>query len=60
MDELFNRRKITEEHKIKIYQRILARVHTRIKSTSRARASEKFCFYLIPEFVLGIPRYDLV
>ena len=60
MDELFNRRKITEEHKIKIYQRILSRVHTKIKTTSRMRNNDKFCFFLIPEFVLGIPRYNLV
>ena len=60
MDELFKQRKISEEHKIKIYQRILARVHTKIKTTSRMRNNDKFCFFLIPEFVLGIPRYNLV
>ena len=70
MDELFKQRKISEEHKIKIYQRILARVHTKIKTTSRMRinksktnllsSNDKFCFFLIPEFVLGIPRYNLV
>ena len=60
MDELFNEKKQTEQHKIKIYQKILARVHKKIKTTSRMRNSEKFSFFVIPEFVLGIPRYDMV
>jgi hypothetical protein len=60
MDELYTQRKITEEHKIKIYQKILARVHKKIKTISRSRNSKRFCFFLLPEFVLGIPRYDIV
>ena len=60
MDDLFTQRKRTEEHKIKIYQKILARVHSKVKTTSRMRNNDKFCFFLIPEFVLGIPRYDMV
>ena len=59
LDELFKEKKQTYEHKIKIYQKILARVHKKIKTTSRMRNSEKFSFFLIPEFVLGIPRYDM-
>ena len=59
MDELYKQRKITEEHKIKIYQKILTRVHKKIKTISRSRNNERFCFFLLPEFVLGIPRYDI-
>lgn len=59
LDELFKEKKQTYEHKIKIYQKILSRVHKKIKTTSRMRNSEKFSFFLIPEFILGIPRYDM-
>ena len=59
LDELFKEKKQTYEHKIKIYKKILARVHKKIKTTSRMRNSEKFSFFLIPEFILGIPRYDM-
>lgn len=44
LDELF-KEKQTYEHKIKIYQKILARVHKKIKTTSRMRNSEKFSFF---------------
>lgn len=59
IDDLFTKRKITDDLKLKIYTKILHRAHARIKSTSRMRANQKFCFFLIPEFVLGIPRYDI-
>ena len=35
LDDLYKQKKLTEEHKIKIYQRVLARVHSKIKTTSR-------------------------
>ena len=60
MDELYKQKQQTEEHKIKIYQRVLARVHKKIKSTSRMRNSDKFTFFLLPEFILGVPRYNMV
>jgi hypothetical protein len=60
LDDLYKQNKITEEHKLKIYQRVLARVHTKIKTTSRMRNSDKFTFFLLPEFILGVPRYNMV
>ena len=60
MDELYTQKKISEEHKIKIYQKVLARVHKKIKTTSRMRNNDKFCFFLLPEFILGVPKYDMV
>jgi len=59
LDDLHKQKKVTQEHKIKIYQRVLARVHSRIKATSRMRNSERFTFFLLPEFILGVPRYDM-
>ena len=58
LDDLFNTQKNIEDNKIKIYQKILQRVHKKIKVTSRSRNCEKHCFFLVPEFVLGVPIYD--
>mgnify|MGYP001392698248 CR=1 FL=1 len=60
MDELYKQKQESEEHKIKIYQRVLARAHKKIKATSRMRNSDKFTFFLLPEFILGVPRYNMV
>lgn len=59
LDELYKQQKITEDHKLKIYQKILGRIHNKIKHTSRIRNNNKFCVYILPEFILGVPRYDI-
>jgi hypothetical protein len=59
LDDLYSTQKSIEDNKLKIYQKILTRVHKKIKTTGRSRNCEKFCFFLVPEFVLGIPRYDI-
>jgi len=58
LDDLYSTQKSIEDNKIKIYQKILYRVHKKIKSTSKNRNCDKFCFFVVPEFVLGIPRYN--
>jgi len=60
MDELYKQKQQSEEHKLKIYQKILARVHKKIKTISRMRNSDRFTFFILPEFILGIPRYNMV
>ena len=59
LDELYERTRETSQTKVKTYQKILARIHTRIKTISRQRNNNKFCMFVIPEFILGIPRYDI-
>jgi len=59
LDELYKQQKITDDHKLQIYQKILGRVHNKIKHTSRIRNNNKFCVYILPEFILGVPRYDI-
>ena len=59
LDDLYERTRETSQTKIKTYQKILARIHSRIKAISRQRNNNKFCMFVIPEFILGIPRYDI-
>lgn len=58
LDELYTRKKEVHDNKLKIYNMILKRVHDRIKYTSRLKDTPCFCCYVIPEFLLGVPRYD--
>ena len=59
LDDLYKTKKNTFDHKIKIYDKILNRIHKKIKTTARNRNSGCFCMYVIPEFILGIPKYDI-
>jgi hypothetical protein len=59
LDELFTQDKEDNGNKTKIYQTILQRVHTKIKITSRQRDNMKCCWFVIPEFILGLPKYNI-
>ena len=58
LDELYNEKKIEQDNRLKTYNKILKRVHQKIKHTSRQKNSLCFCCFVIPEFLLGTPRYD--
>lgn len=59
LDDLYSNKKEEFQGKIKVYQNLLARVHRKIKHTSRQRNNDCYCFYVIPEFIFGIPKYDV-
>lgn len=59
LDDLYNQNKQNMNNKLKTYNLILKRIHTKIKLTSRQKNNQCFCCYVIPEFVLGLPRYDV-
>ena len=59
LDELYDRKRTVELQKIKVYKTILNRVHSKIKLTARQKIDNQYLFYVVPEMMLGIPRYDV-
>lgn len=59
LDDLYDRKKEVEDNRIKVYQKILARIHTKIKYTARQKHDEQYLFYVVPEFIFGIPTYNV-
>ena len=59
LDDLYTRTREIQLNRIRIYQKILMRAHKKIKVTSRLRHSDYFCFYVVPEFLVGVPTYDI-
>ena len=59
LDDLYEKENLMIKNREKIYNKILLRVHKKIKYTSRTNIKDKFCFFLIPEFIMGTPRYDV-
>ncbi len=58
LDDLYERKQQQDLNTLSLYNRILARVHNRIKTVSRQQTKEQYCWYLMPETMIGIPRYD--
>lgn len=59
LDELYIRKQEKEQQKLSIFKKILDRIHNKIKFTSRQKHNEQFLFFVVPEFILGLPRYNL-
>ena len=58
LDDLYEKKRESDEMKHHLYNRILNRIHERIKITSRQKKQEQYCWYVIPEVMVGIPKYD--
>lgn len=58
IDELYEKKKQQDLNKLALFNKLLNRVHVRIRTTSRQKVDEQFCWFLVPETILGVPRYD--
>ena len=58
IDELFQKRKNRDLKQLSIFNKILNRIHIRIKTTARMKNHETFVFFVVPEFIFGEPCYD--
>jgi hypothetical protein len=57
IDELYEKKRVKDLKKLELFKKILNRVHVKIKTTAKLN-NDKFCWYVIPEMIIGIPRYD--
>ena len=58
LDELYEKKKEIDKNKLFTYNKILTRIHEKIKLTSRQKYNQHFCWYVVPEIILGIANYD--
>jgi len=58
IDDLYEPKKQKDLNKLALFQKILNRVHVRIRLTSKQKLNESFCWYIVPEVMIGIPKYD--
>lgn len=59
LDDLFTTKETNQKNTTKIFQKILARAHKKIKTASRQKFNNEFVFFVVPEFLLGVPKYDV-
>lgn len=58
LDELYERKKQNDLNTLKVYNKILTRIHNRIRHQSRINPNEQHCWYVVPEMIIGVPKYD--
>jgi len=58
IDELYEKKHQYDLQKLELFNKILNRIHVRIKTTSRQKLDEQFCWFVVPEIIIGVPKYD--
>ena len=58
LDELYEKKQQADLYRVELYNKLLSRIHSKIKLTSRRSKTEQYCWYLVPEVMIGAPRFD--
>ena len=58
LDELYQKKQEQDKTKLYTYNKILTRIHEKIKLTSRQKCNQQFCWFVVPEIILGVANYD--
>ena len=58
LDELYEKKREHDLRKLEVFNKILNRIHHKIKITSRQKLDEQYCWFVVPETMIGIPKYD--
>jgi hypothetical protein len=58
IDELYEKKRLIDINKLELFKKILNRIHVRIKTTAKQNVNEKFCWFVVPEIIIGVPKYD--
>jgi hypothetical protein len=58
IDSLYESKKARDLGTLTTFKLVLSRVHGKIKTLSRVRNNDECCWYLVPEVIIGLPRFD--
>jgi hypothetical protein len=58
IDDLYEKKRQQDLNKLALFNKILNRIHVKIKTVSRQKTVDQFCWFLVPETIIGVPRYD--
>jgi len=58
LDDLYERKQQHDLNTLNTYNKILSRIHNKIKTLSRQHLDDQHCWFTIPEMIIGVPRYD--
>lgn len=58
IDDLYEKKKQKDMQQLELYNKILNRIHVRIKTISRQRTGEQYCWFVVPEIIIGVTNYD--
>jgi hypothetical protein len=58
IDELYEKKRQFDLNKLALFNKILNRIHIRIRMTSQQKIDEQYCWFIVPEIIIGVAKYD--
>jgi len=58
IDDLYEKKKNYDLTQLNLFNKLLNRVHIKIKTTSKQSINQQFCWFNVPEIILGVPKFD--
>jgi len=58
IDELYIKKQEKDLKQLELFHKILNRIHVKIRTTAKRSLNEPFCWFLVPEIIIGVPRYN--
>jgi hypothetical protein len=58
IDELYETKQRIDQSRVQLYNKLLVRIHNKIKMTAKQRINNQFCYFVMPEILIGYPNYD--
>ena len=58
LDDLYEKKRQHDLNKLEIFNKLLSRVHHKIKMVGRQKVDEQYTWFIVPEVMIGVPKYD--
>lgn len=58
IDELYETKQKLDINRVNMYNKLISRIHHKIKIASKQRLNNQFCYFVMPEILIGYPNYD--
>lgn len=58
IDELYESKQKSDLQKVILFNKLLEKIHCKIKQASKQRRDNEFCYYVMPEVLIGYPNYN--
>jgi hypothetical protein len=58
IDDLYEKKKQYDLNQLGLFNKILNRIHIKIKTCSRQHIDNQYCWFIVPEMIIGVPKFD--
>jgi hypothetical protein len=58
MEELYEKKQNVDKRQLDLFNKLLGKIHMRIKHISKQPSHPLILWYIVPETIIGVPRYD--